>query len=87
MLETRVGHEVEGVIHSHSVMFNSFATPQTVDCHAPLSMGSPKQAYWSGLLFPSPWNLPGPTVKPGSPALQANCLPSKSPGKPVIHSR
>ena len=28
--EARVGQEVEGVIHSHSVMFNSFVTPQTV---------------------------------------------------------
>ena len=84
---SRVGQEVEVVIHSHSVMFNSFATPQTVACQAPLSMGSPRQTYWSGLPFPSPWNLPDPIVQPGFPALQADCLPSESPGKPVIHSR
>ena len=82
---SRVGQEVEGVFHSHSVMFNSFATPQTVACQAPLSMGSPRQTYWSGLPLPSPWNLPFPIVKPESPALQADCLPSESPGKPVIH--
>ena len=26
----------------------------TIDCHAPLSMGFPKQEYWTGLPFPSP---------------------------------
>ena len=31
-----------------------FATPCTVACQAPLSMGFHKQEYWSGLPFPSP---------------------------------
>ena len=31
--------------------FDSFATPWTVACQAPLSMGFPKQEYWSGLPF------------------------------------
>ena len=31
-----------------------FATPWTVNQHAPLSMGFPRQEYWSGLPFPSP---------------------------------
>ena len=35
-----------------------------------------KQEYWSGLPFPSPGNLPDPGIKPGSPALQADALPS-----------
>ena len=30
-----------------------------------------RQEYWSGLLFPSPGNLPDPGIEPGSPALQA----------------
>ena len=30
-----------------------FATPWTVACQAPLSMGSSRQEYWSGLPFPS----------------------------------
>ena len=38
---------------SHSVMSDS-ATPWTVTCQAPLSMGFPKQEYWSGILFPTP---------------------------------
>ena len=37
-----------------------FATPWTVAYQAPLSMGFPKQEYWSGLPFPSPGDLPDP---------------------------
>ena len=35
-----------------------FATPQTVECQAPLSMGFSRQEYWSGLPFPSPRIFP-----------------------------
>ena len=35
-------------------MTNSFATPWTVALQAPLSMGFPRQDYWSGLPFSSP---------------------------------
>ena len=31
----------------------------------------------------SPGDLPNPGIKPGSPALQADSLPSKPPGKPL----
>ena len=31
-----------------------FATPWTVACQTPLSMGFPKKEYWSGLPFPLP---------------------------------
>ena len=34
--------------------------------------------------FPSPGDLPDPGIKPGSPALQADVLPSEPPGKPPI---
>ena len=47
-------------------MFDSFATPWTVACQAPLSMGFPRREYWSGLLFPSPGDLPDPGMEPGS---------------------
>ena len=50
-------------------MSNSFATPQTVAHQAPLSMGFPRQEYWSGLLFPSPGDLPNPGTEPVFPAL------------------
>ena len=37
----------------------------TVACQAPLSLGSSKQEYWSGLPFPSPGDLPNPGMNPG----------------------
>ena len=45
------------------------ATLWTVICQAPLSMGFPRQEYWSGLPFPSPGHLPNPGIKLASPAL------------------
>ena len=62
-----------------------FVTLWTVAHRAPLSMGSPRQEYWSGLPFLSPGDLPDPGIKPGSPQLQADSLPSESPGKPALH--
>ena len=41
-----------------------------------------RQEYWSGLPFPSPGDLPNPEIEPGSPALQADSLPTEPPGKP-----
>ena len=58
-----------------------FETLWIVAYQAPLSMGFSRQEYWSGLPFPSPVNLPDPGIEPGSPSLQADSLPSKSPGK------
>ena len=52
-----------------------FATPWIIDCQAPLSMGFPRQEYWSGLLFSSPGDLPNPGIKPTSPVWQADSLP------------
>ena len=49
---------------------------------APLSMRFSRQEYWSGLPFPSPGDLPNPGIKPGSPALQADPLPTELQGKP-----
>ena len=57
------------------------ATPWTVAYQAPLSMGFSRQEYWSELPFPSPGDLPDPRIKPRSPALQTDALPSKPPGK------
>ena len=41
-----------------------------------------RQEYWGELPFPSPGDLPDPGIKPGSPTLQADSLPSEPPGKP-----
>ena len=51
-------------------------------CHprshqAPLSMESSRQEYWSRLPFPPPGHLPNPDIELGSPALQADSLPSE----------
>ena len=59
-----------------------FVTPRTVSHQAPLSMRFSRQEYWSGLPFPSPRDLPHPGIEPGSPALQADSLPTEPPGKP-----
>ena len=59
-----------------------FSRRWTVALQAPLSMGFPRQEYWSGLPFPSPGDLPDPGIEPKSPALQANSLPSEPPRRP-----
>jgi len=45
-------------------------------------MGFFRQEYWSGLSCPSPGDLSDPGIKPRSPALQADSLPSEPPGNP-----
>ena len=45
-------------------------------------MGYPRQEYENGLPFPSPGDLANPGTEPRPLALQADSLPSKSPGKP-----
>ena len=54
-----------------------FATPWTVACQAPLSMGFSRQEYLSGLPCPPPGDLPNPGIKPRFPALQADSLPTE----------
>ena len=44
-------------------------------------MGFSRQESWSGLPFSSPGDLPDPRIEPGSPALQADSLPSELPEK------
>ena len=44
--------------------------------------GISRQEYWSGLPFSSPGDLSNPGIKPWSPALQADSLPSEPPRKP-----
>ena len=41
-----------------------FATPQTIACETHLSMGFPRQEYWSGLPFSPPGDLPDPEIEP-----------------------
>ena len=72
-----VGGVCESLSHARH-----FATPWTVACQAPLSMELSRHEYWRGLPFPSPGALPDPRIKPRSPTLHADALPSEPPGNP-----
>ena len=45
-------------------------------------MAFSRPEYWSGWLFPSPGDLPKPGIKPRSPVLQADSLPTEPQEKP-----
>ena len=62
----------------------NLATLWTVAHQAPLSMVFSRQEYWRGLPFPSPRGLPDPGLKPRSPALREDSLPTEPPGNPII---
>ena len=61
-----------------------FVTPWTVACQASLSMGSPRQEYWSGFPFPSSGDLPDPGLEPTPPALAGRFFTTESPGACII---
>ena len=64
--------------------YPTLVIPWTLAYQAPLSMGFSRQEYWSGLPFPSPGDFPDPGIKPRSPALQADSLPTELQRKPII---
>ena len=65
-------------------MVDSFVTPWTVARQAPLSMGFPRQEYWSALPFPSPGDLRDPEIEPASPTVwQVDSLPLSHLGNPA----
>ena len=60
--------------------------PMDCSSQAPLSMGFPRQEYWSGLPFPSPGHLPDPGIEPASPmsaALVGGCFTTEPMWKRV----
>ena len=59
-------------------------TPWTAAHQASLSVGFPRQEYWSGLPFPSPGDLPEQGIEPmslASPALAGKFFTTEPPGK------
>ena len=58
--------------------------PWTIAHQVSLSIGLSRQEYLSGLPFPSPGDLPNQRIEHGSPALQADSLPTELPGKPSL---
>ena len=70
------------IVHAQSSPSFPIPTPWTVSCQASLSMGFPRQEYWSGLPFPSP--DPGiKLVSTLSSAVQADSVPTEALGKLV----
>ena len=63
---------------ARSQLWPTLLTPCTVAFQAPLSMGFPKQEYWSGLPSPSPGDLPNPGIEPMSPALAGRFFTSST---------
>ena len=65
------------------------ATPWTVACQPPLSLGFPSQEYWSGLPFTPLGDPHAPGIEPGSPvapAFQVYSLPLSHHGSPIFQS-
>ena len=67
-------------------MSSSFVTLRTVAHQAPLSLGFPRQEYWSGLPLPAPGDLPDPEIEPVPPALAGGFFffNNKPPEKSLI---
>ena len=63
-------------------MSDPLATPWTIADEVPLSMGFPRQDYWSGLQFPSPGDFLDPGIDLMSPALASRLLTTVPPGEP-----
>ena len=58
------------LLFSHSAVSNFLQSQGLyVAYQAPLSMGFPRQEYWSELPFPSPGDLDDPGIEPASCAL------------------
>ena len=84
ILSGQVGTVVYVLSHLSDVQVSE--TPWTVAHQAPLSIGFPRQEYWSGLPCPLPGDLPDPGIEPVTLSLlnwQAGPLPLAPPGKPV----
>ena len=61
---------------SHFIHVQLCANPWIISCQAPLSMGFPRQEYWSGFPCPSPGDLPDPGIKPVSLGIKPTSLTS-----------
>ena len=57
-------------------------TPWTLARLVPLSVGFPRQEYWSGLPFSSPGDLPDLGIKSASPALAGGFFTIEPQGSP-----
>ena len=74
------------LLFSCLVVSDSFEIPWTVAHQAPLSIGIPRQEYWSGLSFPSPGDLPNPRDRTCVSSLAGGFFTSEPLGEPQIGS-
>ena len=65
-------------------MSNTFETTWTVAHQALLSMGFPRQEYWSELPFLSTGDLPDLAIEGESPALTGRFFTAEPLGKPML---
>ena len=72
----------KGETERNSLIFFFFFIPWSVVLQAPLSVGFPRQEYWSGLPFPSSGDLSDQWIKLKSPALAGYSLPLRHLGRP-----
>ena len=62
----------------------SLYDPMNCSPPAPLSLGFPRQKYWSGSPFPSPGDLPDPGIEPTSPAMAGSFFTTEPQGSPEV---
>ena len=67
MLLESVCHGLLSCMLSHFSYVQLFVIPWTISCQAPLPIEFSRQEYWSGMLFPSPGDLPNSGIQPVSP--------------------
>ena len=65
-------------------MSNFFVIPWAEGCQA-LSIGFPREEYWSGLPFPSPGDLLNPGIELTSPILTDRFFRPEPSGKPSCY--
>ena len=63
----------------------SFVTPWKVAHQASLSMGFPRQEYWSGLPLPPLGDLPDPGIEPKSPAFAGEFSTTEHQNRGIQH--
>ena len=81
ILQGQYNHSMKSLcVLSPSVMFNSLQPHGLQPARLLCPWGFSRQEYWSGLACPPPGDLPDPGLKPRSPALQVDSLPSEPPG-------
>ena len=73
---------IQACVLSHSSRVQLFATLWTIAPQVPLSMGFSRQAYWSGLPWPPPGDLPNPGIKPKS-FVSGRFFTTEPSGKPT----